>query len=106
MRAGSLPISDAVREQGRDKNNIETVSPGAGNSNVSGISKNVEDECVLLFVRLVGEPYCCLGSVQVLNCNFDRHPIVFHWKLVEYESLLSGCSKERFEKILKASPML
>ena len=60
---------------------------------------------VLLFVRLPNEPYCCLGPVEWVSCNFDRHPIVIHWRLCCYDELKSGPGKAQFERILQASPM-
>ena len=68
-------------------------------------AQQLQDEAILLFVRIVGEPYCCLGPVTVLNCNFDRHPLVVHWRLTQYDSLMTGASRENFNRILKNSPM-
>ena len=62
-------------------------------------------EAILLFVRLVGEPYCCLGKVAVLNCNFDRQPIVIHWRLTQYNELMNGTNNHTFKHLLQASPM-
>ena len=64
-----------------------------------------DQPAVLLFVRLPNEPYCCLGPVEWVSCNFDRHPIVVHWRLCCYEELQSGPGKAHFERILQASPM-
>ncbi len=64
-----------------------------------------KDDVVLLFVRIVGEPYSCLGSLSVINCNFDMQPLVIHWRLNEYNQLVNGIGREEFQRILKASPM-
>lgn len=80
-------------------------SSGSSSINNYNQENNEESEAILLFVRIVGEPYCCLGQVTVLNCNFDRHPLVVHWRLTQYDSLMTGLSSENFKRILKSSPM-
>jgi len=85
-----------------------TAATDSSNNNNKDNDSNVandDDEMILLFVRIVGEPYCCLGPVSLLNCNVDRHPLVFHWQLLEFDNLVSGNCMQQFQRILKVSPM-
>ena len=60
---------------------------------------------VLLFVRLPGEGYCCLGRLRMASANLTRHPLVVHWELLDHAALLSGPNQDKFRAILQASPM-
>lgn len=95
LRIGAAAAAEAKSSKRNDKQ-AEKPTP----------SISPEDpEMILLFVRIVGEPYCCLGPLSLLNCNVDRHPLVFHWQLREYDTLVSGPHKEHFQRILRVSPM-
>ena len=110
--ANSASESDSesgCHEQKNDHSSSSDSSNQVHRSSNSDSSNNqaqqIQDEAILLFVRIVGEPYCCLGPVTVLNCNFDRHPQVVHWRLTQYDSLMTGASRENFNRILKSSPI-
>jgi hypothetical protein len=42
---------------------------------------------ILLFVRLVGCPYACLGRVAVNSLDLRKIPIKITWELLDYSTL-------------------
>jgi hypothetical protein len=55
---------------------------------------------VLLFVRLEGEGYACLGRVEYVAANLETSPIEIKWRLRDYSKLYQ---LEYFQNLLKAS---
>lgn len=55
-------------------------------------------ECVVLFARLPGEAYTCLGRLSVAKAFTDRHPVKVEFELVDFAALKG---KEQFAKILR-----
>jgi hypothetical protein len=49
--------------------------------------KRKDEDRVVLFARIEGEPYCCLGNVSHIKYNLSKHPVTFDWKLLDYENL-------------------
>ena len=61
---------------------------------------NKTKDAILLFVRLEGEPYCCLGQVAMHASDVNVHPIAITWKLLQYSDLKDRLN---FQRILKMS---
>jgi len=57
-------------------------------------------ESIVLFVRLRGESYCCLGRLEHREYNLTKHPIAFTWVLRDFDTLKE---KRDFLDILKKS---
>ncbi len=64
------------------------------------ISPTVKNNTVLLFVRLEGEPYACLGPVKAVEYDIETHPIAFTWELTMFSHLKD---RDNFKRILKAA---
>ena len=60
-------------------------------------------ERVVLFVRVEGEPYACLGELALVSCDMRVHPIRFVWALAQYDALVTGCNKDNFDRLLHAA---
>lgn len=46
-----------------------------------------DSHTILLFVRLEGEGYACLGRCQYVAVDLATHPIAIKWNLLDYEHL-------------------
>jgi len=55
---------------------------------------------VLLFVRLEGEPYCCLGRVRWVGADLLVRPPQFKWWLQDFPRFQHS---PHFKRILQAS---
>jgi hypothetical protein len=60
--------------------------------------KKSKNNLILLFVRLEGEPYCCLGPVKAEKYDIDTHPVAFTWELLLWDKLQN---RSNFKRILK-----
>ena len=58
---------------------------------------------ILLFVRVEGEPYACLGRLRAANCTLDRNPVMIEWELLDYDALIGGTNSDVFKGLLEAS---
>lgn len=58
------------------------------------------EDAILLFVRMEGENYCCLGKVGIVGYNLSAHPVQMQLELLNYESI---CELDQFKLILKAA---
>ena len=56
------------------------------------------DDVVVLFVRLEGESYTCLGRLAHVSYALDKHPIEFEWELLDYDRMKNG---DEFKRYLK-----
>lgn len=85
----------------------ESASKSNYNSSIPTTAEFKSADSVLLFARIVGEPYCCLGRLAFINCNFDRHPLVVYWRLQNFDDIIGGPTKgtEQFKRMLSVSPM-
>jgi hypothetical protein len=57
-------------------------------------------EQVLLFVRLEGENYCCLGRVRWVAVDLLGSPIKVKWELADFDSFQHT---QHFKSILRES---
>jgi hypothetical protein len=57
-------------------------------------------EQVLLFVRLEGENYCCLGRVRWVAVDVLCSPIKVKWELVDFDSFRQ---RPHFKAVLRES---
>lgn len=92
-------------------NNSSSSSRGSNNTTLTTLSGNDTDEIeekeeennndnndkIILFVRLEGENYTCLGHVAHISYNLENHPIEFEWELLDYKSVVNT---EYFKRIL------
>jgi hypothetical protein len=60
------------------------------------------EENIMLFVRIEGEPYVCLGRVALLGCDLQAHPVVFSWTLLDRDGLLSAPSDDEKDTKINA----
>lgn len=70
---GETPVLLRLLEAGRE---------GKGN----GVEAKKKNE-ILLFCRLQGEPYVCMGRVAHTWYETRRHPVKVVWKLRDYEAI-------------------
>ena len=54
----------------------------------------------MLFVRIEGDAYCCLGQLFYVAVDLTCSPIAVKWELKDFSKLQS---KEYFREILKAA---
>ena len=69
----------------------------------SSQSQYQDHERVVLFVRVEGEPYACLGELGLVSCDMRIHPIRFVFRLNQYDELSSGPNRDNFYRLVKAS---
>ena len=55
-------------------------------------------ETVVLFVRLEGENYCCLGRLQWVAIDLLSSPIKVKWELTDYDTF---AHTPHFKRVLK-----
>jgi hypothetical protein len=55
---------------------------------------------VVLFVRLEGENYACLGRLAWESCDVDTFPVTFTWRLLDFDDI-HGTSY--FQTLLKTN---
>lgn len=91
--------SDSIRTVGEGYTTTITTS----RSSSSNRSKDGVCTDVFLFVRLEGENYTYLGRLLPLRYVLESQPIVVHWKLCDYDALVSGPHKGNFSTILAAA---
>jgi hypothetical protein len=85
-RHSEAPLTREVASQ--IKTEVPTMATGA-------VEESVE---VLLFVRIEGEPYTCLGRVQYVDVDLMALPIAFRMHLLDFHTLKK---EEYFQRILK-----
>mmetsp|Transcript_10631 Transcript_10631/g.17892 ORF Transcript_10631/g.17892 Transcript_10631/m.17892 type:complete len:383 (+) Transcript_10631:63-1211(+) len=61
-------------------------------------STEVSPEVVVLFVRLEGGNYCCLGRVGWVACDLATHPVLFKWELLDWHHFHAS---DHFQEILR-----
>lgn len=110
LRIGATTANTSTEKTNTSSNSSSNVTSQANADNIISTTNqtdviNTDEEMVLLFARIIGEPYCCLGPLSLLNCNVDRHPLVFHWQLRAFDTLSCGPNTHQFKRILKVSPM-
>lgn len=59
---------------------------------------NNRAETVILFVRLEGENYCCLGRLQWVAIDLLSSPVKVKWELIDYDTFVHT---EHFKRVLK-----
>lgn len=55
-------------------------------------------EPVLLFARLEGEGYCCLGRVLWVAADLHAQPVKFKWELMDYAAFQGS---PQFQRMLR-----
>ena len=55
-----------------------------------------ENDSVILFVRLEGESYACLGRCAHRSYVLDKHPIEFEWELLDYDRMKDSSHFKRY----------
>jgi hypothetical protein len=62
------------------------------------IEENVSNDKIVLFVRIEGENYACLGRVAHISHNLRTQPVEFEWELLDYEEIKN---KPDFKRIME-----
>ena len=105
--SSSNVTAPAIDESSIDQDTANDTTTD-GTKNIPATTDATTNPCtdpILLFARLPGEPYLCLGRVCVLSHNFTHTPLVLHLRLCHYDKLTTGHCKHQFERVLSASPM-
>ena len=68
--------------------------------NFTDDNTNNQKDSVLLFVRIEGEPYCCLGRLVYVGVDLTCSPIAMKWELKDFDKFEH---KDYFGNILKAA---
>ena len=50
-------------------------------------SNSFNTDEIILFVRIEGESYACMGRVAYISFNVDIQPIEFEWELLDYQQI-------------------
>ena len=80
----TLPVKDEVAS----KNDLHLEE-----SEESG-----DSDSIVLFVRIEGENYSCMGRVAYISHNLSTQPIEFEWELLDYQIVKE---KTLFKRILE-----
>lgn len=48
---------------------------------------NISNDKIILFVRIEGENYACLGRVAHISYNLHTQPVEFEWELLDFEEI-------------------
>ena len=64
------------------------------------IKSDSSEDKIILFVRLEGEPYACLGPLKYKSYNINHAPVIFLWEILYYDQLQS---MEYFKNIVNKS---
>lgn len=59
--------------------------------------KSDSKETVVLFVRIEGENYCCLGRLQWVAIDLLSRPVKIKWELIDYDVF---CDSSHFKRVL------
>ncbi len=73
------------------------VEAGKADSDISSASDSTDQ--VILFARIEGEEYSCLGRVTYVALDLEASPIVVKWQFLDYDVAIK---EEYFKDILKA----
>lgn len=90
-------LSAASSETLKELNREEYVSKQLSNCGHEGSNSSNTDE-IILFVRIEGESYACMGRVAYISFNVDVQPIEFEWELLDYQQVRD---KPLFKRILR-----
>lgn len=90
-------LSAASSETLKELNREEYVSEQLANCGHEGSNCSNSDE-IILFVRIEGESYACMGRVAYISFNVDVQPIEFEWELLDYQQVKD---KPLFKRILR-----
>lgn len=58
---------------------------------------DVSSDKIILFVRIEGENYSCLGRVAHISHNLHTQPVEFEWELLDFEKIKG---KSAFKRIM------
>lgn len=79
-------LSAASRETLKELNREEYVSEQLVKCGYEDSDGSITDE-IILFVRIEGESYACMGRVAYISFNVDIQPIEFEWELLDYQQI-------------------
>ena len=65
--------------------------------------KGTDEDRVILFARIEGEEYSCLGRVKYVALDLEASPIVIKWEFLDYDKAIK---EDYFKDILKAGKCL
>ena len=56
-------------------------------SDIDCKGSSVSADSIVLFVRIEGENYSCMGRVAYISHNLTTQPIEFEWELLDYQKV-------------------
>lgn len=65
-----------------------------------GSEERTHRELVLLFARLEGEGYCCMGRVLWVAADLHTQPVRFKWELIDHAGFEAS---PHFQRILRVA---
>jgi len=100
VNIGGSGYANTFSEQGR----LMTWFGGSRMHAESDVTKRLlkaggEGECAVLFVRLEGEPYACLGRCRPKNSDVSKQPITILWELLDFDKIKASSN---FKRILSS----
>lgn len=100
---------DAVALNNNTSTNIDSTdikvdinhrSIHSNNVNTSNTTTNTNSDQILLFTRLEGGNYTCLGRVRAVGCNLHATPVQIDFELLDHDAI---ASMSEFGTILSTS---
>ena len=79
-------------------NNNNNNDDNIENNNDKESSSFGQSDQIILFVRIEGENYSCLGRVGYISYNLNTSPIEFEWELLDFDKIKNH---ETFKRILQ-----
>ena len=61
------------------------------------VSNRHSGETIILFVRVEGENYCCLGRLKWVAIDLLSSPVKIKWELLDYDLF---CNSPHFKRVL------
>jgi len=74
------------------------ISAGGRKTDGAGDDGDDDGDAVVLFVRLEGESYACLGRLAHITYKLDKQPIEFEWELLDYDRMKDSEDFKRYVK--------
>jgi hypothetical protein len=94
QRLLAMPSYETLRKLSNEGNPL--VKSEEGDDEV--IEENISNDKIILFVRIEGENYACLGCVAHISHNLRTQPVEFEWELLDYEEIKN---KPDFKRIME-----
>lgn len=90
-------VEEAMEHTTKNTINRDEVKKESNVPKREGIAES-SDDAVLLFVRVEGESYSCLGRLKYVGFDLSTSPVKIQWRLTDHHRF---AGTEEFERILK-----